>query len=310
MTITAKIIEDSITRDGLRLTTMQLRYPRMIHAEVMTHRVFSRNASSSRAIPVSKVIEDVMTDPAMPSHWGKNQPGMQAEEEHNALIPRVYVFTDLTREAAWLMARDSAVEVAKQFAEAGYHKQIVNRLLEPFSHINVVVTSVNYNNFYALRRHKDAQPEIKLLADAMWEAQQASEPFLLKSGNWHLPYIRHKDTLAMNAYMTDKGMTNVMANYLYDTLTSLLIKVSVARCARTSYLLHDGKETTIEADMGLYDRLLASEPLHASPAEHQATPDVKYRNSNGDVKWFRGEKHGNLPGFIQFRKTLDGEFVQ
>ena len=154
MTITAKIIADSISPAGARLTTLQLRYPRFIHAEFMTHRMFSRNASSSRAIPVERLIQDVLDDPAMPVFWGKNQPGMQAREDHHALVGGEGVsgydhFDDsITREAAWLISRGIAIQHAREFAKAGYHKQIVNRLLEPFSHINVVVTATEWENFF------------------------------------------------------------------------------------------------------------------------------------------------------------------
>jgi len=185
MTITAKIIADSVSPDGVRITTMQLRYPRFIHAEFLTHRMFSRNASSSRAIPVERLIADIEADHAMPVYWGKNQKGMQAREECDGRVkswefgPSPSEFgggMSWTAEEAWHFARDNAIKMARAFHEAGYHKQIVNRLLEPFSHINVLVTATDWANFYALRRHEDAQPEMKALADAMWEAQQASEP--------------------------------------------------------------------------------------------------------------------------------------
>ncbi len=139
MTISAKIILDSIYGES-RLTTMELKYPRFIHSEFMTHRVFSRNASSSRAIPVSKLIDQIIANPAMPIHWGKNQPGMQASEEHNAeVIHEDPEYRHMSKEEAWLAARDEAVKFAMAFDKAGYHKQIVNRILEPFSHfLNVL----------------------------------------------------------------------------------------------------------------------------------------------------------------------------
>lgn len=280
MTITAKIIQDSIA-NNIRLTTFQLRYPRFIHGELMTHRVFSRNASSSRAIPVKKLISDIIEDTAMPIHWGKNQPGMQANEEHNDLI-RIND-ENLSREEAWLKARDSAVDIAVQFMNAGYHKQIVNRILEPFSHISVVCTATDYNNFFALRSHKDAQPEIKYLSDKMKEALDHSIPNQLENGMWHLPYVLESE------------------NQLpLDTKR----KISVARCARVSYLKHDGTTPDISKDTDLHDLLVVSRPLHASPAEHQATPDTLTNNS-----WDNPTKHGNLRGYIQYRKTLPFEYV-
>jgi thymidylate synthase ThyX len=280
MTITAKIITDSIS-NNIRLTTFQLRYPRFIHGEYMTHRVFSRNASSSRAIPVKKLISDIIEDTAMPIHWGKNRPGMQANEEHYDLLQ--INDENLSREEAWLKARDSAIEIATQFMHAGYHKQIVNRILEPFSHISVVCTATDFNNFFALRSHEDAQPEIKCLSDKMIEELANSIPNQLETGMWHLPYVLESE------------------NYLpLETKR----KISVARCARVSYLRHDGTTPDITKDVELHDVLVVSRPLHASPAEHQATPDTLTNNN-----WDNPAKHGNLRGYIQYRKTLPFEYV-
>jgi len=277
-TITAKIVADSMSPDGIRLTTMLLRYPRCIHSEFMTHRVFSRNASSSRAIPVERLIKDVMDDPFVPLHWGANQRGMQATKECDE--PVMLGLVNYGRVGAWLVARDRAVEVARSFSEAGYHKQIVNRLLEPFSHINVVVTATEWSNFFALRAHPDAEPHIRLLAERMAEAQRGSEPEPLGWGDWHLPFVTE------------------------PTGTAQDILVSVARCARTSYLTHEGKPSTPEEDIKLAERLLGSVPLHASPAEHQATPD---RRTEYPPFWEAPRLHGNLVGWVQYRKTLEGE---
>lgn len=306
MTITAKIIADSISEHSPRLTTYELRYNRFIHPEFMTHRMFSRNASSSRAIPVEKQIEDILRDTAMPEKWGKNQPGMQAREENDALVDihefsaqhREMIF-GVTAKEAWYDARDRAIESARAFHKAGYHKQIVNRLLEPFSHITVVCTATDYDNFFALRRHPDAQPEIKILADAMWEAREASTPRVLEYGEWHLPYITEEERSYLNSAENLKYDPEPMG---IDTL----IRCSVARCARVSYLTHDGKKPSQEADLALYDRLVGSHPMHASPAEHQATPDELFMM---DLGMRRPHLHGNLNGWIQYRKTLEGECV-
>ena len=271
MTITASILADSRSGAGHRLVTFRLRYPRFIHAEELTHRVLStgaeivvqdgfmydqdlsRNASSSRAIPVERQIEDVLRDTAMPIHWGKNQPGMQAREEHDAQVVIGWGSDDYvygSAQDAWLTARDNAVDMARAFHQAGYHKQIVNRLLEPFSHINVVVTATRWQNFFDLRLHPDAQPEIHELAKQMKAAMDASTPVELRSGEWHLPYMQTEDRI---------GRT------LEDQ-----IWVSAARCARTSYQTHDGKPTDFEADLKLAHALWESG--HFSPFEHQATP--------------------------------------
>ena len=303
MTIRAEVVADSVSPQGIRLATLQLRYPKFIHGEFMTHRVFSRNASSSRAIPVERLIKDVQDDPIYPSHWGKNQRGMQANDENNACVP-VYGWgggTDRSNRDAWLLARDNAVKAAQAFAEAGYHKQIVNRLLEPFCHINVVVTATEWSNFFALRCHPDAQPEMRLLAEAMRVALAKSTPRALEPGEWHLPYcpdVHGKPAGLPGEFKSDDA-----------------IKVSVARCARVSYWTQDGRWPTIAEDLALYDRLVSAVPLHASPAEHQATPDrtagrlvgvVGMLNLDGEV-WVNPHLHGNFRGWVQHRKTLPGE---
>ncbi|MFN4091653.1 MAG: FAD-dependent thymidylate synthase [Brevundimonas sp.] len=270
MTTSAQVIADSINVEGRRLTTLKLRYPRFIHAEFMTHRVFSRNASSSRAIPVARLIQDVIDDPAIPCYWGANQAGMQAGEEINEPVSLVgfkevsrpsgsYIEPSevyVSREAAWLEARDYSVEIARAFAAAGYHKQVVNRLLEPFAHINVVVTATEWSNFFDLRLHPDAEPNIQLLARAMKLAMDASRPKLLTHNEWHLPFVEEQGRLA------DLKM------------------VSVARCARVSYETHDGEPTVFEKDLALGQRLASSG--HWSPFEHQASP------TTGRVANFRG----------------------
>lgn len=296
MTITAKIIADSlgegIPKETHRLTTFELRYNRYVHSEVMTHRVFSRNASSSRAIPIKRLIEEASLYPALPVHWGKAQAGMQANEE---LSGEALEGT----KAAWHSARFSAVKHAQQMADLGAAKQVVNRILEPYTHITVVVTASNYDNFFHLRRHKDAQPEIKVLADKMFKALMASEPRLLKHGMWHLPYVPEAD----HVMPINMGNGNVGDQPRFST--EELIKMSVARCARVSYLTHDGAEPDYAADAALYDRLVGNSPLHASPAEHQATPD---RFVWGGKNFQHPELNGNFgPGWVQFRKTLPGE---
>lgn len=289
MTIEVKIIADSISQEGKRITTFQLRYPRFIHAEVMTHRVFSRNASSSRAIPVARMIEDLRRDPAMPVYWGSNKPGMQAGEElYGADLDWV--------KHQWLNGMEEAISRAEQMVSTGLHKQIANRILEPWAHINVVVTATEWANFFALRSHKDAQPEIKALSDAMKEAMQHSVPNLLHSGEWHLPYVN------------DKGYApNTVDTAWMDTLK----KVSAARCARVSYLTHDGRQTTVNEDIALYDKLLVDTPLHASPAEHQATPDYWEKPNKFEPfgHYIQPHLHGNFVGWIQHRKTLPNEYI-
>lgn len=283
------------------IITVQLRYPRFVHSELMTHRVFSRNASSSRAIPVAKMIEQVRNDPAMPIHWGKNQPGMQASEEHNALVEwGVYeqVATGeaevlfrvpnlkLTPQEAWIQAALRAAEMAEAMAEAGYHKQVVNRLLEPFQFMNTIVTATEWDNFFELRCHPDAQPEIQELAGCIRQAIDESGPEALEPGQWHLPYVLDVEK----------------SKYPLEDL----IKFSAARCARVSYLAHDGKEPSPEKDCELFDRLVGSQPLHASPIEHQATPDTFiFDNRTQTARWKNEKNHGNFKHWVQFRKLWE-----
>lgn len=292
--ISAKIVADSISEHGIRLTTMELNYHRFIHSEFMTHRMFSRNAASSRAIPIEKMLEQVQENPAMPIHWGKNQPGMQAREECNNLVGMdwdYYNDWDVkgSREAAWIEASNNARNKALAFSFSGYHKQIVNRLLEPFQYIKVIVTATEWDNFFKLRLHEDAQPEIAQLALRMKEAMGASSPVTLLPGQWHLPYIQEEDCLR--------------------TTTDNFVKLSVARCARVSMLNHDGSNPHVEKDLYLYDRLVGSTPEHASPSEHQACPmpsDVDFTTKGvSHLDKYGNYWSGNFRGFLQYRKILE-----
>ena len=261
-----KMIEDSIATNGKRLVTMQLRYQRFIHAEFMTHRVFSRNASSSRAIPVAKMIEQVRNDPAMPVHWGKNQPGMQANEQLENL--------DLLHaKDAWFEAANKASTIAEYMTTIGLHKQVANRILEPFQFINVVVTATEWDNFFDLRTHKDAQPEFQVLAKEMKRVMEESTPIVRQVGEWHLPYVQAEER---KMYPRD-----------------MQIQMSAARCARVSYLKHDNTKPNVEDDIALYHRLITSKPSHASPIEHQATPFSKADYASN-----------NFWGWEQYRATI------
>lgn len=315
MTITAKVVAHSRSpfhSMGVPdVTTFLLRYPRFIHAEVMTHRMFSRNASSSRAIPVARLIQDCLDDTAMPIHWGLNQPGMQAREEHDGLIYDEFCspldmidrrYDGVTPQTAWLKARDNAIAAAKAFDRAGYHKQLVNRILEPFVHINVVVTATNYDNFFWLRSHEDAQPEIKALSDAMIAALAESKPRNLGMEEWHLPFVTDADRARVE--QTYAGDGNILE---VPVTVEELLQVSTSRCARTSYMTHDGRVPDFDEDLKLYQRLVGGEPLHASPTEHQARPDCPTGYYDLHM-WENPELSGNLDaGWIQFRKTLPRE---
>jgi len=245
MTIEAKVVADSISPAGKRITSLQVKFPRFILPEFNTHRAFSRSFSSSRAIPIERLIQDVLDDPAMPVYWGKNKPGMQAAEEltDEELAQVKYL---------WCVAKDEAINIVEMLSQHRLHKQTANRLLEPFAHANGIVTSTEWENFFHLRDHPDAQPEIRALAVAMKEAMANSKPSFIDYYQWHLPYVREEEKEKYG----DK----------------LCLQISTARCARVSYNKHDGSSPNVEEDLHLYERLVGSEPLHASPAEHQAKP--------------------------------------
>lgn len=292
----AIIVADSVSPNGVRLTTFQLRYWRPIHSELMTHRVFSRNAGSSRARPSSKIIEQVINKPWGPIHWGKNEPGMQANAELEGIALDIAMNT-------WRDAAYAAGHRAKTMLEQGVHKQVVNRLLEPFTYIDVLVSATDFANWFALRDHPDAQPEIQELARLMKHEYEQNIPHEIHYGQWHLPYITDEDWKAAERHCQIGRITRDMPSY--KEKLEVVRKISVARCARVSYKAFDGKVAPIEKDLELFEQLLVSQPLHASPAEHQATPDSQDEHGN----WRNISLHGNLRGFVQYRKTLPNEFV-
>jgi len=308
--IKAEIIADSMhPYTGTRITTFELVYPRFIHSEFMTHRIFNRNASSSRAIPTSKFIEQVRNEPVVPSHWGKNQKGMQAKEELSEAEIK-------DAELIWNSAAQAASVFAEQLRRGQVHKQIVNRILEPFTHIRVVVTSTSWANFYGLRDHDDAQPEIRILAQEMKIAHTKSIPRVLLTGEWHLPYIHHIDHIA--AYNFCKQLRITRDEPSDEEINGLLLKVSASRCARASYNNFEGKPSTLEEDLKLFSQLVHDQPVHASPTEHQATPMDSMGEHLKPSQWENGITSmdragnlysGNLKHFIQFRKLIPGETI-
>lgn len=302
MPFKAQVITDSIGPEGQTLTTSVLQYPRLIHAEFMTHREFSRNASSSRAIPVAKVIDQVRNDPAMPVHWGKNQPGMQAHEE-------VDPSTIEEMKELWIKSAWAAADIAEQMMDAGLHKQVANRILEPYQWMHVVVTTTSHTNFDGLRAHVDADPNIHHLADLWIGARQQSQPQQLYHGQWHLPFIDADDWATAQNYCQVDRITRDMPGY--HEVVEVLKKVSAARCARVSYLNHEGKRPDLLEDLRLFDRLVRSEIIHASPTEHQATPDMMVLPSTCSLveDWQARPLHGNLPGWVQHRKLLPNEYI-
>lgn len=282
MPITAKVIAKS-TYENVTITTFELEYPRFIHSEFMTHRQFSRNAASSRAIPVKTQLELIADDKlAKPCSWGKNKSGMQSEEE----LP-----LEKQEEAnkLWCLARDQSTGIVEEMIKLNLHKQVTNRILEPFVHIKVVLTATEYDNWYELRNHKDAQPEIQELARAMLAASSEFKEKNLKQGEWHVPYYNDG---AWNSSCT-------------ETLEQALA-ISASCCAQVSYRKLDD---SIEKAEIIKKRLVESKPWHASPFEHQATPIVL--NNTEDWKITKGITHqdkkgnywsANFKSWIQYRQ--------
>ena len=262
MPYSARVLLDSVAPNGVRLTTLEVTFPRFVLSEFNTHRLFSRNSASSRAIPTSKLLERLEADPAVPLEWGRNKAGMSASET---------LVGDEAEEAKriWLHARDDAVAHARQLLELKVHKQELNRILEPFLWHTVIVTATEWDNFFELRCSPNAQPEIRAAAVAMREAIDASRPRDVALGEWHTPLVQEDE----------RGLDGETRK-----------RISAARCARVSYLTHDGKRE-ISKDLELYERLRADR--HLSPFEHVATPAED------------GEFHANFRGWLQMRREID-----
>ena len=306
MTYTAKILAHSKTPNSFvpPALTFDCLYPRVIHSELMTHRVWSRNASSSRAVPTSAIIKMVRDDPYVPLRWGLAGKGMQ---DHGEMSPQA----QKRHLRAYMQARDNALEtVERMLADPEKPaKQIVNRLLEPWSHIRVVITGTTFANFFAQRRNPGADPAIQALAEAMWQAYKKSTPELLEPGQWHLPYIQDFEKMAIFG-LTGEERDIAMGN---------LIKMSAGRCARTSYNRSTNLAPLAEEDLTLTDMLITSRPMHASPLEHQLTPDTFQLYDQPDREtgrpkltrvWDHPEQSGNLAhGWRQYRKTIPGENI-
>lgn len=305
--ITAKVICDSVSPDGVRITTLEIEYPRFIHGEFMTHRTLSKNSSSSRAIPIQKMLDQIESNMAIPLYWGKNKSGMQAVDEVDEL-------TKANSEIMWRGCFWKAKDTASWMSEDGLHKQVPNRLTEPFQMMKVVVTGTDWDNFFNLRIHPDAQPEICMLAYKIYKAMEESNPVKLKVGDWHLPYV--------NIGWNGKGDIA----YFNDTFDAIdledAIKISASCCAQVSYRNTD---MSLEKADKIFNMLIKSDVLHASCFEHLATPIVEnefdfeipldgscIEYSESDF-WQDGVTHrgkqgqlfsGNLRGWVSYRQKL------
>jgi len=312
MSIKVEIIADSINSQGNRLTTFILEYPRFIHAEIMTHRVFSKNAASSRAIPIEKMIQQVIDNPATPVWWGKNQSGMQAKEElsnsdticldfdgnicaEDARGMNQYQTPMGAAKFTWLEARDSAIEFVKKLNSIGLHKQICNRILEPWFNMRIILSGTEFENFFALRAHEDAQPELQCLAHMMLDAYNNSTPKLLQTGEWHIPFgDRMNERTLTDWFDLNHPVQPGSLTWKEEKINELKRKVAIARCARVSYFNYEGKDD-YAADIKLCDRLFGNIPKHLSPTEHVA-------QAMGNSDW-----SGNFKGFKQYRKFFNDE---
>jgi len=282
----ATIIKDSTNWLDSRITTLILEYPRFIHGEFMTHRVLSKNAAGSRAIPIEKMIENVKSNTVYPT-WTKTQKGMQGE-----VVTNLSIIQELDNDVFFM--RDWIINEVQNLAVKGVHKQNANRYLEPFQYIKLICTGTEWSNFFSLRCHKDAQPEIQQLAYAIRQAMKDSSPKFLNPGEWHIPF---EDFLPE------------------DTNSEQKIKVSVARCARISYNNFETNSIDVEKDIELYEKLMVQEPLHASPAEHQARVPIEQElehfhsryltHTVGKPIYHKGKYISNLNGWIQLRKVIE-----
>lgn len=290
----AKIVRDSISPDGVRLTTFEATFPRFILAEVNTHKMISKSSASSRAIPVKKRIDMILADPFVPEQFGKNRPGMQAGDPLDGEVA-------LKSRDCWLQAMEESLVQASKLAEFEVHKQIANRLLEPFAWHTALLTATEWQNFFNLRCHKDAQPEFQTIARMMRGAYEGSLPSAVNYGEWHLPYVNPGEEFDALALGGPDGLVD-------DETVAL---VSAARCARLSYLTQDGVRDQ-KKDLALAtDRLLPSG--HMSPFEHVARPAgyddrrgmrFDYGYEDPAVGW-----SGNFRGWVQLRKTIPNEAV-
>lgn len=262
----ARIIAHSVGPVGIPVVSILLRYPRMVHADFTRHRAFSYSVASSRAIPSEKLRQRIMQNPATIAWWGKNQRGMVAEEE---LKGEELVAV----KAVWEKGMESALELATRLDSLGLHKQLANRVLEPWMDVEQLTTGTDWSNFEGLRCHKDAQPELQYIARMAMTEIRLSTPQYLQVGEWHLPFITQHELDHMAQIALDINPTRVTSLGQYDLFT----RFSAARCARTSYLNHEGK-VDYDKDLELFDKLVGNDPGHWSPLEHVC-------QAMGEVHW-------------------------
>lgn len=272
--IDAKVIADSINPDtGKRITTLAIKIPRIILSEHNTHRSLSRNFSSSRAIPAKKLRKEAWEHPFVPIYWGANKSGMSADQQLTGFNLSMAKFS-------WKLAGKFAVMFHKMMELVGVHKQTCNRIIEPWMSVVGTITSTEWDNFLRLRYDRNAQPEIIVLAKKIHDAIKASEPTVPENGI-HLPFIDEEER---RTFPIDQ-----------------LIKISVARCCRTSYANCLGKKSQPEEDIKLYHRLLGNG--HFSPFEHIAL----IPNHGRVAKELQYDLQRNFRGWYQLRAFIQPE---
>lgn len=270
MKTVANVIEDSVSEWGQRITTFEITYPRIILAEINTHKICVSNSSSSRAIPVAKLLELVRNQPFIPSQFGKNQPGMVSGEWETK---EDMIYANNAAERIWREAKDSACRHAEDLMKIGVHKELVNRIIEPYSYTSTILTATEWDNFFTLRTASDAQPQFQELAKLMQAAYIKSKPV---KRNDHIPY---------RADIPDNASWKDAFNY------------SAARCGRVSYLNH-GKDMTLAEGLEFADNRLLK-PRHMSPFQHQA-----FATEESKDKW-----SAQFRGWNMWRKVLEGDVV-
>jgi len=263
----ARIIADSVAPAGQRMVTFEVKTHRFTLAEWNTHTLFSRNSESSRAVPYHIKRANMLRNPAYPLLWGTEKPGMQAgppmspkdeaaarEIWTEAMLDAVHHADELTH----FIPDDEEGERDLDFwpweTEEALHKSVANRLIEPFAWHTITLTAVDFEGFFIQRsehRTDMAQKEISVVATMMEDLYGSSTPRALSIGDWHKPYVRPEEEDEFE---------------IKDQL-----RLSTARCARTSYLTHGGLRE-VEGDFNLYNRLSTSRPAHGSPFQHPATP--------------------------------------
>lgn len=248
--IRAAVLAHSVSAvSGKQLVTFLVDFPRFVLAEFLTHRLYSRNGASSRAIPVAKSIERVTYQPVVPIHFGQNKAGMTAEQE-------VDEHSQKRAKVVWSTIRKQAIYASEELAALGIHKQVTNRVLEPFSYMRMVVTATELDNFFWLRLHEHADPHINELARVMLFALQESVPTALQPGDYHVPFFG-------NGYWTPEIETH------YSVTAQQAIEHSMSCCAQTSYRKLD---MSTEKTEDIIKKLFGGDRAHSSVSEHQATP--------------------------------------